>query len=71
LNKKNDVSVPFILMNSFNTDDDTKRIVQKYATHNVDIITFNQSRHPRIKKESLLPAPRTPTSPIDQWYVFK
>ncbi|KAI8882988.1 UTP--glucose-1-phosphate uridylyltransferase [Backusella circina FSU 941] len=68
LNKKNDVSVPFILMNSFNTDDDTKRIVQKYATHNVDIITFNQSRHPRIKKESLLPAPRTPTAPIDQWY---
>ncbi|KAI8882145.1 UTP--glucose-1-phosphate uridylyltransferase [Backusella circina FSU 941] len=68
LNKKNDVSVPFILMNSFNTDDDTKRIVQKYATHNVDIITFNQSRHPRIKKESLLPVPRSPTSPIEQWY---
>jgi UTP--glucose-1-phosphate uridylyltransferase len=54
-------------MNSFNTDDDTKRIVQKYATHNVDIITFNQSRHPRIKKESLLPVPRTPDSPIEQW----
>ncbi|KAI8636906.1 UTP--glucose-1-phosphate uridylyltransferase family [Parasitella parasitica] len=68
LNKKNDVSVPFILMNSFNTDDDTKRIVQKYATHNVDIITFNQSRHPRIKKESLLPVPRSPASPIEQWY---
>ncbi|KAL7312874.1 UTP-glucose-1-phosphate uridylyltransferase [Mucor circinelloides] len=68
LNKKHDVSVPFILMNSFNTDDDTKRIVQKYASHNVDIITFNQSRHPRIKKESLLPVPRTPNSPIEQWY---
>ncbi|KAG0163306.1 UTP-glucose-1-phosphate uridylyltransferase [Apophysomyces sp. BC1034] len=68
LNKKHDVSVPFILMNSFNTDEDTKRIVQKYATHNVDIITFNQSRHPRIKKESLLPVPRTPNSPIEQWY---
>lgn len=68
LNKKNDVSVPFILMNSFNTDDDTKRIVQKYATHNVDIITFNQSRHPRIKKESMLPVPRSPASPIEQWY---
>ncbi|GAA5817260.1 putative UTP--glucose-1-phosphate uridylyltransferase [Mucor flavus] len=68
LNKKHDVSVPFILMNSFNTDDDTKRIVQKYATHNIDIITFNQSRHPRIKKETLLPVPRTPDSPIEQWY---
>ncbi|KAI8984079.1 UTP--glucose-1-phosphate uridylyltransferase family [Mycotypha africana] len=68
LNKKHDVSVPFILMNSFNTDEDTKRIVQKYASHNVDIITFNQSRHPRINKESMLPVPRTPTSPIEQWY---
>ncbi|KAI8983621.1 UTP--glucose-1-phosphate uridylyltransferase family [Pilobolus umbonatus] len=68
LNKKNDVNVPFILMNSFNTDEDTKRIVQKYATHNVDIITFNQSRHPRIKKESMLPVPRSPSSPIEQWY---
>ncbi|KAI8377461.1 UTP--glucose-1-phosphate uridylyltransferase family [Radiomyces spectabilis] len=68
LNKKYDVSVPFILMNSFNTDEDTKRIVQKYATHNVDIITFNQSRHPRIKKESMLPVPRSPNSPIEQWY---
>ncbi|RCH99976.1 UTP-glucose-1-phosphate uridylyltransferase [Rhizopus stolonifer] len=68
LNKKHNVSVPFILMNSFNTDEDTKRIVQKYATHNVDIITFNQSRHPRIKKEALLPMPRTPNSPIEQWY---
>ncbi|KAI9007472.1 UTP--glucose-1-phosphate uridylyltransferase family [Phycomyces nitens] len=68
LNKKHDVSVPFILMNSFNTDDETKRIVQKYASHNVDIITFNQSRHPRIKKESLLPVPLTVDAPIDQWY---
>ncbi|CAO3619570.1 unnamed protein product [Cunninghamella echinulata] len=68
LNRKHDVSVPFILMNSFNTDEETKRIVQKYATHNVDIITFNQSRHPRIKKESLLPVPRTPDAPIEQWY---
>lgn len=70
MNKKHDVSVPFILMNSFNTDDDTKRIVQKYATHNIDIITFNQSRHPRIKKETLLPITRTPDSPIEQWYVI-
>jgi UTP--glucose-1-phosphate uridylyltransferase len=57
-------------MNSFNTDEDTKRIVQKYATHNVDIITFNQSRHPRIKKESLLPVPRSPSSPIEQLYFI-
>ncbi|CAO3659108.1 unnamed protein product [Umbelopsis ramanniana] len=68
LNKKHDVSVPFILMNSFNTDEETKRIVQKYATHNIEILTFNQSRHPRINKDSLLPVARSPASPIDQWY---
>lgn len=61
--------MPFILMNSLNTDDDTKRIVQKYVTHNIDIITFNQSRHRRIKKETFLPVPRTPDSPIEQGYV--
>ncbi|OZJ05721.1 putative UTP--glucose-1-phosphate uridylyltransferase [Bifiguratus adelaidae] len=68
LNKQYDVSVPFILMNSFNTDEETKRIVQKYATHNIEILTFNQSRHPRINKDSLLPMPRSPTSPVEQWY---
>ncbi|KAF9382651.1 UTP-glucose-1-phosphate uridylyltransferase [Podila verticillata] len=47
LNKAKNVNVPFILMNSFNTDDETKRIVQKYATHNIEILTFNQSRYPR------------------------
>ena len=54
-------------MNSFNTDEETRRIVQKYTTHNVCITTFNQSRHPRINKESLLPEPRSPNAPIDQW----
>ncbi|KAI9483987.1 MAG: UTP--glucose-1-phosphate uridylyltransferase family [Benjaminiella poitrasii] len=68
LNKKHNVSVPFILMNSFNTDEDTRRIIQKYTSHNVDIVTFNQSRHPRIKKESLLPVPRSYDSPIEEWY---
>ncbi|CAG8712966.1 5320_t:CDS:2, partial [Racocetra fulgida] len=66
LNKKFDVNVPFILMNSFNTDDDTMRIVQKYGSHKIDILTFNQSRYPRINKESLLPMPRTPTSDINR-----
>ncbi|KAJ8660144.1 hypothetical protein O0I10_004003 [Lichtheimia ornata] len=68
LNREHDVDVPLILMNSFNTDEETRRIVQKYATHNVCITTFNQSRHPRINKESLLPEPRSPNGPIDQWY---
>ncbi|XP_048858302.1 UTP--glucose-1-phosphate uridylyltransferase-like isoform X1 [Brienomyrus brachyistius] len=55
LNKTFNVEVPLVLMNSFNTDEDTKKILQKYAHHRVKIHTFNQSRYPRINKESLLP----------------
>ncbi|KAG0036870.1 UTP-glucose-1-phosphate uridylyltransferase [Podila clonocystis] len=68
LNKAKNVNVPFILMNSFNTDDETKRIVQKYATHNIEILTFNQSRYPRVNKDSLLPTPRNPNGDIADWY---
>ncbi|KAF9585416.1 UTP-glucose-1-phosphate uridylyltransferase [Lunasporangiospora selenospora] len=68
LNKAKNVNVPFILMNSFNTDEETKRIVQKYTTHNIEILTFNQSRYPRVNKDSLLPTPRHPDGNIADWY---
>ncbi|XP_054885265.1 UDP-glucose pyrophosphorylase 2b isoform X1 [Poeciliopsis prolifica] len=55
LNKTYNTDVPLVLMNSFNTDEDTKKILQKYTHHRVKIHTFNQSRYPRIHKESLLP----------------
>uniref|UniRef100_A0A674N0C1 UTP--glucose-1-phosphate uridylyltransferase n=1 Tax=Takifugu rubripes TaxID=31033 RepID=A0A674N0C1_TAKRU len=55
LNKTYNTDVPLVLMNSFNTDEDTKKILQKYKHHRVKIHTFNQSRYPRINKESLLP----------------
>jgi UTP--glucose-1-phosphate uridylyltransferase len=55
-------------MNSFNTDDDTSRIIQKYKNHNIDIQTFNQSKYPRVDKESLLPCPREQTSDKANWY---
>ncbi|XP_060716129.1 UTP--glucose-1-phosphate uridylyltransferase-like isoform X2 [Tachysurus vachellii] len=55
LNKTYNADVPLVLMNSFNTDEDTKKILQKYTHHRVKIHTFNQSRYPRINKESLLP----------------
>lgn len=32
-------------MNSFNTDEDTKKILQKYTHHRLKIHTFNQSRY--------------------------
>ena len=68
LNRTYNVNVPLILMNSFNTDDDTQNIIKKYEGQNVDIITFNQSRYPRIYKDSLLPVPKEYESSISDWY---
>ncbi|KAI9730687.1 MAG: UTP-glucose-1-phosphate uridylyltransferase [Cirrosporium novae-zelandiae] len=68
LNRTYGVNVPFVLMNSFNTDDDTQSIIKKYEGHNIDILTFNQSRYPRVLKDSLLPAPKTYDSQISDWY---
>ena len=54
LNGEFDTDVPLILMNSFNTDQDTKKVVQKYNGQ-LDIITFQQNRFPRLRRDSLLP----------------
>ncbi|CAN9335040.1 unnamed protein product [Alternaria alternata] len=43
-------------------------IIKKYEGHNIDILTFNQSRYPRILKDSLLPAPKENKSDIANWY---
>lgn len=70
LNKTYDVDVPLILMNSFNTDDETHKIIKKYAGFRVRILTFNQSRYPRINKESLMPIAKDirTEKDIDAWY---
>ncbi|KAJ3123648.1 UTP-glucose-1-phosphate uridylyltransferase [Nowakowskiella sp. JEL0407] len=68
LNSENNVNVPLILMNSFNTDEDTQKIIQKYTGHQVQILTFNQSRFPRVFKESLLPMPKNPKDENGKWY---
>ncbi|GJN88272.1 hypothetical protein Rhopal_001237-T1 [Rhodotorula paludigena] len=68
LNSAHNVNVPFILMNSFNTDEDTARIIQKYANHRIELMTFNQSRYPRVNKESLLPCPKSALEDKGAWY---
>lgn len=70
LNKTYNVSVPLVLMNSFNTDADTERIIRKYRGLDVNIKTFNQSCHPRICRESLLPIAKNCDidEDIDAWY---
>ncbi|KAK4316812.1 hypothetical protein Pmani_012066 [Petrolisthes manimaculis] len=70
LNKTYGSSVPLVLMNSFNTDEDTQKVVRKYQGFQVKIFTFNQSRYPRINKESLMPIAKTAgvESDLEAWY---
>ena len=58
LKKTYDADVPLVLMNSFNTDEETQKLIKKYAGFRVRIMTFNQSCYPRLNKESLLPIAR-------------
>ena len=52
--------VPLVLMNSFNTHEETVNIIHKYRKHNLTIHTFNQSCYPFIFRESLQPVPSRP-----------
>lgn len=61
--------VPLLLMNSFNTDAETAKIIQKYQDTNVTITTFQQSRFPRVVKDTLQPMPLTHEGYVhDDWY---
>jgi UTP--glucose-1-phosphate uridylyltransferase len=70
LNKTYGSNVPLVLMNSFNTDDDTQKIIRKYKGIDIEIHTFNQSCYPRINKESLLPIAKHSKvhEDIESWY---
>lgn len=68
LNSKYGCSVPLLLMNSFNTHDDTQKIVEKYADSNIEIHTFNQSQYPRLVVEDLMPLPSKGNTSKDGWY---
>eukprot|EP01095_Lingulamoeba_sp_RSL-Kostka_P002663 TRINITY_DN13578_c0_g1_i1.p1 TRINITY_DN13578_c0_g1~~TRINITY_DN13578_c0_g1_i1.p1 ORF type:complete len:492 (+),score=195.49 TRINITY_DN13578_c0_g1_i1:44-1519(+) len=68
LNEKYDASIPLVLMNSFNTETDTDKILHRYDHGNVEIHCFNQHRYPRISKETLMPVPNNPIGEKGQWY---
>jgi UTP--glucose-1-phosphate uridylyltransferase len=38
-------SVPLVLMNSFNTDEETEEVISKYSKHEVRVECFNQHRY--------------------------
>jgi len=69
LNTDLNSDVPLILMNSFNTHDDTLKVVSKYAAlEKCKVLNFNQSRYPRVLKDSLLPFADDPNGNIEHWY---
>lgn len=57
LNQLYGCDVPLVLMNSFNTHEDTLRLIKKYEGRQCKIHTFLQSKYPRINKETLTPEP--------------
>jgi UTP--glucose-1-phosphate uridylyltransferase len=57
LNSTYGCDVPLVLMNSFNTHEDTLKVIKKYSGRNCTIYTFLQSKFPRINKETLQPEP--------------
>jgi UTP--glucose-1-phosphate uridylyltransferase len=68
LNVTNNVDVPLILMTSFNTHEDTIRLIKKYANRPPRITTFKQSRYPRIYKDTRLPCPKDAEDGKKTWY---
>ncbi|XP_044468106.1 UTP--glucose-1-phosphate uridylyltransferase [Mangifera indica] len=68
LNSKYGSNVPLLLMNSFNTHDDTLKIVEKYSESNIQIHTFNQSQYPRLVADDYVPFPCKGKTDKDGWY---
>ncbi|XP_026476874.1 UTP--glucose-1-phosphate uridylyltransferase-like [Ctenocephalides felis] len=70
LNKTYNCNVPLVLMNSFNTDSDTEKVIRKYRGFKVEIHTFNQSCFPRINRDTLLPIAKNCDiqSDMEAWY---
>ncbi|GFP82393.1 utp--glucose-1-phosphate uridylyltransferase [Phtheirospermum japonicum] len=68
LNSKYGCNVPLLLMNSFNTHDDTLKIVEKYTKSNIEIHTFNQSQYPRLVVEDFKPLSSKGNTSKEAWY---
>jgi len=72
LNNKYQVNIPLVLMNSFNTDADTAKILPNYTVgRNVRVLTFNQKQFPRIHAHEFTPIPKTADpqkTDMGDWY---
>jgi len=69
INRQYGTDVPLVLMNSFNTHEETAKVLQKYSHVPVQIYSFNQSKFPRVDRETLLPvATNISSSENECWY---
>ncbi|KAI5078395.1 hypothetical protein GOP47_0006066 [Adiantum capillus-veneris] len=68
LNSKYKCDVPLVLMNSFNTHDDTLKIIEKYQHAGLQVKLFNQSQYPRMVAEDLMPWPSKGQTDKSGWY---
>lgn len=65
-NKRNNSSVPLVLMNSFNTE---KAVCEYLADRKVNLKTFLQSKCPRIFVENSMPVPfKYGSENVEGWY---
>ena len=56
INRAHNISVPFVLMNSFYTDKDTENVItQHFGSTDIQFVNFNQSKYPRLRKGDLKP----------------
>ncbi|MCO5576629.1 hypothetical protein L7F22_030444 [Adiantum nelumboides] len=70
LNSKYECDVPLVLMNSFNTHDDTLKIIEKYQHAGLQVKLFNQSQYPRMVAEDLMPWPSKGQTDKSGWYTW-
>eukprot|EP00243_Klebsormidium_subtile_P007267 TRINITY_DN3198_c0_g1_i1.p1 TRINITY_DN3198_c0_g1~~TRINITY_DN3198_c0_g1_i1.p1 ORF type:complete len:477 (+),score=161.79 TRINITY_DN3198_c0_g1_i1:158-1588(+) len=70
LNNTYGADVPLVLMNSFNTDEETAQIIKKYEDSKLKVLTFNQSKFPRVLKDDFTPWPAAKPGRTDKaaWY---
>lgn len=67
LNKNSGIQIPFILMNSFRTDEETQKLIKQYPDLLTDIPnTFIQNKYPKILQDSLRPA-TWQDDPVHEW----
>jgi len=67
VNRDYGCSIPLLLMNSPHTEEETKKLIHKYGELGVKILTFQQSEHPYMYKDTLAPFPKSKEK-VDCWY---